>query len=128
MLVIIEIVSILKVYKHLSELPQLPDALGYLVSNEVLQNYAKTHFSQPMSDRHARAYAQFIILTKVNSDAQWATSDLHNGIPEVRFLQISGGGPNKWRIPKDVEDRLCVELGLTGNPVQFKPENFGMPV
>jgi hypothetical protein len=102
--------------------------LGYLVSNEVLQSYAKTHFSQPMSDRHARAYTQFIILTKANSDARWVTSDLHNGIPEVRFLQISGGGPNEWRIPKDVEDRLCVELGLMGNPVRFKPENFGMPV
>jgi hypothetical protein len=105
--------------------------LGYLVSNEVLQNYAKTLTSQPMSDRHARAYAQFMTLNNAkatDSDAHWATSDLHDGIPEVRFLQISGGGPNEWRIPKDVEDRLCAELGLTGNPVRFKPENFGIPV
>jgi hypothetical protein len=105
--------------------------LGYLVSDAVLQNYAKTLTSQPMSDRHARAYAQFMTLTKAkatDSDAQWATSDLYDGIPEVTFLQISGGGPNEWRIPRDVEDRLCAELGLTGNPVRFKPENFGMQV
>jgi hypothetical protein len=63
-----------------------------------------------------------------DSDPQWVTSDLYDGIPEVRFLQISGGGPNEWRILRDVEDRLCAELGLTGNPVRFKPENFGMQV
>jgi hypothetical protein len=54
--------------------------------------------------------------------AIWVTSDVYEGM-QARFLQISGGGSNEWRIPKDVKERLCEELGLTDNlPVRFEPQ------
>src|ERR1700685_3388198 len=103
--------------------------LGYLVPDKVLVQYARKHNHREMSDEECLVVSQFIALANANadnSDATWADSNFSDGMPPVIYLQISGGGPNKWRIPKDVEDRLCAELGLTGNPVQFKPEKYGM--
>ena len=103
--------------------------LGYLISDEVLVQYAQKHTNREMSDEELLVWAQFIALVNANadnSDATWADSDFSNGMPLLPYLQILGGGPHEWRIPKDVEDRLCAELGLTGNPVPFKPEKYGM--
>ena len=99
--------------------------LGYLVSDDVLREYTKTLTDRAMSDRHIRVHAMFMSLTRANaivSGAHWVTSDVYEGIQLARFLQISGGGPNEWRVSKDVEEKLCKELGLTDKPVRFKPQ------
>lgn len=97
---------------------------GYLVSDDVLRQYTQSLTDHPMSDMNVLAHAQFMTLVRANatnSGARWVFSDF-NGVPQVTFLQISGGGPNEWRIPRDVEDRLRAELQLVGDPVRFEPE------
>ena len=98
--------------------------LGYLVTDNILLNYTRNLTDHPMSDKEAKSYALYMALHKanaVNSDAQWAISDSYDlATPEARFLQISRGGK---RIPQEVEDRLCAELGLTGGPVRFEPRS-----
>jgi hypothetical protein len=84
--------------------------LGYLIPDEVLVQYAQKHTNHKMSDNDLLVWAQFIALVNANadnSDAKWADSDFNDGMPLVIYLQILGGGPHEWRIPKDVEDRLC---------------------
>ena len=99
--------------------------LGYLVSDDVLRAYTRKLTDYPMSDLLMGAYAKSMALVKANaadSDAQWVTSDNYEGIEQARFLQISGGGSDEWRVPKDVEEKLCEELGLTDKPVRFEPQ------
>jgi hypothetical protein len=87
--------------------------LGYLVPDEVLVQYAQNHTNHKMLDEDFLAWAQCIALVNTNADrshVRWANSDSSSGIPLVIYLQISGGGPHEWRIPKVVEDRLCADL------------------
>lgn len=72
----------------------------------------------PMSDRRMRVHAEFMALTKANatnSGAQWVTS-VYEGIQQARFLQIWGGGPNEWRIPKTLKRDYARSLDCQTNP------------
>jgi len=75
--------------------------LGYLVSNDILQEYTQKLTANPMSDLHVTAYAKAMAIINakaINSGAQWVTSDDYKGIKLARFLQISGGGSNEWSL------------------------------
>lgn len=79
--------------------------LGYLIPDKVLVQYAWKHTNRKMSDNDLLVWALVNDNTD-NSDAKWANSDCSDGMLLVIYLWISRGGPNEWRIPKDVEDRL----------------------
>lgn len=99
--------------------------LGYFVSVEQLLEYGRKITDHPMPDEDVISFAMFKVLFNAdadNSDAQWTTSAHFSPDNAVFFLQISGGGgPQEWRIPADVETRLCTELGLQGPAVRFQP-------
>jgi hypothetical protein len=95
------------------------------MTDEVLREYTQRLTDHPMSDLHMIVYVKFMALTRANatdSGAQWVTSDVYENIQQARFLQISGGGSNEWRVPKYVEERLYEELRLTDKPVRFEPQ------
>jgi len=99
--------------------------LGYFVSDERLLEYGRKIAIHPMPDDDIISFAMFKVLYNADaddSDAQWTSSAHFSPDQAVTFLQISGGGgPQEWKIPPDVEMRLCAELDLQGPAVRFKP-------
>jgi hypothetical protein len=114
--------------------------LGYHTPLELLHEYGYRHNLQRTK---ASVYvnetsqeeiidvsvAMYVALSRAKAEhVEWVASTDDNG-DDVMYLQISGGGKAEWewRIAGSVEKRICEELGLTGEPVRFQPDNWIPP-
>lgn len=114
--------------------------LGYHTPLELLRKYGYRHnLQKTKASVSANEISQetvvdesdaiYVALLRAKAEhVEWVASTDNNG-DDVMYLQISGGGNAKWewRIAGSVEKRICEELGLTKEPVRFRPDNWIPP-
>jgi hypothetical protein len=99
--------------------------LGYIVSEELFEVYAKKHGLPESSDiTTAVLFALRLKIAPTGSSRSLGIMPMLNTDPmaEVLYLQVSGGKINNWKVDEEAEKEYCEELGLKfGERVRFKP-------